>query len=139
MRFQFEDRKYFLQFERNHKKVDVFKNREKVVLDSKYPFTTVTLYEIMSGTYSAGRKTIASATVGCHPGDTYSNAKGRLFALKELSSSLRRLHYPHDFVAAVWNAYQHRADAPSKPGVIDGQVVSAETVMPPADVEPGVI
>lgn len=144
MRFDFDGRRYFLQFERSKKSVAVFKDRKEVRVESKYPFTTVTLFELRNGAFGAqGRSTVASATVGCHTNDVYSNAKGRLFALKELSTNLGRLKFPKDFIKAMWDGYNKRGETPKKDSnVIDGQVVAAETVgdpVPLVDAEPGVI
>jgi len=105
MRFTFEGKEYKLSFERRHKHVTLLQGNRKVTVPSKYPYTTVTLYDRAP---SGAPSVLASATVGCAPTDSYSNEKGRLFALKELTNALRRYRISKEFRTAMWHAYVNR-------------------------------
>ena len=120
MRFQFDGKTYNIGFDRKHLHVDVFENRKKKSVLSKYPFTTATLYERREGQPIAS--TVASATVGCVPTDPYSNQSGRLQALKALTQILTARKFSKEFKRTLWKAYADRGKAP----VVEGTVIPAE-------------
>ncbi len=131
MKFTFEGKEYYLQFERDHKNVEVFKQRQKHIIKSTHPYTTVRLYELMPSVGGVSTKlSVAAATVGCfpgtalRPGDFYTNSKGRLHAMKDLSLTLSRMKFPKQFVKAMWQAYDSRAGKQEQP-VIEGQIIQA--------------
>jgi hypothetical protein len=106
------------------------------MIPSKYPYTTVTLYERTEPTTS---RILFSATVGCLPTDSYSNERGRLYALRALHGFLVAANkrdpkqYGKDFRTALWRAYTQRG---RQQNVIDGTVVRKEEgpqkALPPA-------
>lgn len=115
MRFTFENRTYGLSFTRRKFDVNVVRDGKQKSVRSKYPYTTVTLYE---RTIPGAEAIIATATVGCLPSDKYSNAYGRLHALQALTQILTRKtvevkpsvfenRYSADFRTAMWTAFQN--------------------------------
>lgn len=109
MRFTFNGKDYSLGFQRNTQSVKVMRDGKESTVPSKYPYTTVTLYERTSPSTSG---VIAQATVGCIPSDPYSNEKGRLYALRALNQMLFRSQvYDEKFREAMWKAYFTRPTA----------------------------
>lgn len=125
MRFTFNAINYLLEFERQYRNVTVYKDTLEPQADgsetrvkkatstrSQYPFTYAKLLEIRPD--KAPIK-IAEGVVGCMPGDVFSYASGRQYALRALSSKLRRTAAPKALIAAVWTAYLTRNTRPTKP------------------------
>lgn len=133
MKFKYRGTEYELTFQRKYKNVDVFRKanaedkaelkphldaikaivktavqvtfRVKTTERSQYPFTYVKLYELHEGKEPV---VLASTHVGCVPTDQFSNASGRLYALKELSYKLRKNGASDGLIAAVWETYNNR-------------------------------
>ena len=115
MRFEFGGRTYLLEFQREHKDVHSIHNGEMTTVKSKYPYTTATLFLVEEAPKDGKfRKTseVLKATVGCLHTDKYSNSAGRLFALRALTSKLRRTKWDKEFRAALWQAYVNRGKKP---------------------------
>jgi hypothetical protein len=132
MKFKFDGRSFRLAFERKHKDVTILKDGVATKVRSLYPYTTAKLYEERLGLEAS---IVAQATVGCLPGDTYSNAKGRLFALRALNAVLGRRNHTKDFRRAMWEAYINRGNEPVRERPI---VTSSPTLplgLPPAPSE----
>ena len=106
MKFQFAGTTYFLEFQRDHKKVKLHRQGKSEEIRSKYPYTTARLLVAKEGEKPG---LIDEAVVGCSPTDPYSNESGRVMALRALtkpfSKELRR---------AVWQAYQLRREQGKK-------------------------
>lgn len=126
MKFEFAGRTYALDFTRKKQEVTIVRDGKSQTIQSKYPYTTVILYEKTTGAPVVVNK----ATVGCIPSDTYSNEKGRLAALKDLTEILRRSQYPEEFRRAMWNAYTNRRKQEQR--VVEGEVVGAQKLLPAA-------
>ena len=122
MKFDYEGKTYVLEFERDHKQLTLLRGGRKETVKSKHPYTTATLYVQTSPTT---RAVVTHATVGCCPTDSYSNAAGRLFALRSLTGNLKKLNKDRDFRAALWKTYVDRDKRPAK--VVEGEVVK-ETI-----------
>lgn len=127
MKFTHNGISYKLDFERRQKIVTLVRDKRSTTRQSKYPFTTATLYELKDGKEKAK---LAQETVGCAPTDTFSKAAGRLWALKALSTKLRKTGAPKSLIAAVWDTYLNRGNTPPKSAVIDGEVIKSEIVQP---------
>lgn len=137
MKFQFKSCSYDLEFRRKNREVTIVRGSRKRTITSKYPYTTVTLYLTPK---EAPPTLLYTATVGCAPSDTFSNSKGRLFALKALSRKITAnkpkgamLQHAKDLVGAIWSAYLNRAASPapeaSAPAdkIVDGEIVPETT------------
>lgn len=116
MQFTHDGQTYRLEFERSHKKiVQVRDGRVKELDKSKYPYTTVKLFELKVG---VPKRLIQSATVGCFVHDRYSNEEGRKAALRALVAYFKKnMVNPADsetllkykaFATAIWDAYEYR-------------------------------
>ena len=113
MRFEFGGKTYFLEFQREHRDITTIHNGTAKTVKSTYPYTTARLLLQSAEPLKTPHDEIAKATVGCMPGDKYSNAAGRLFALRALTSRLRRMAerfggYDREFREAMWKAYVER-------------------------------
>lgn len=102
MRFQFAGDTYSLEFSRQHRTVSVTRNGKVERVRSKYPFTTASLESV--GKLGTKSVVIASHTVGCAPTDKYSNAEGRLAALRGLTDKIDS----KGLRTAMWQAYVNR-------------------------------
>ena len=129
MRFTYEGKQYSLSFQRKYQDVEVYVSGEKTTARSEYPFTTAILYERTGEKTSS---TVAQATVGCHPGDPYSNEKGRLYALKALNEILNTRKFTKEFRQALWQSYQRRGNTPKVtvqnvpsdlPATVEGEII----------------
>ena len=113
MRFEFGGKTYFLEFQREHRDITTIHNGTAKTVKSTYPYTTARLLLQSAEPLKTPHDEVAKATVGCMPGDKYSNAAGRLFALRALTSRLRRMAerfggYDREFREAMWKAYVER-------------------------------
>ena len=113
MRFEFGGKTYFLEFQREHRDITTIHNGTTKTVKSTYPYTTARLLLQSAEPLKTPHDEVAKATVGCMPGDKYSNAAGRLFALRALTSRLRRMAerfggYDREFREAMWKAYVER-------------------------------
>jgi hypothetical protein len=135
MKFQFDGRTFRLEFERKYKNVSVMRGGAVKTTRSKYPYTTATLYEVKDGEEP---KVFARGTVGCLPTDKFSNASGRLFALRELSRAVGKVDGTKELRTALWLTYKNRAVRPEiiDPKPVEQPVVSAAPIalkaLPPA-------
>jgi hypothetical protein len=133
MKFTFEGRRYFIEFQRAQKDVTIVRKKrngeqQHNTIKSLHPFTTARLKERLG---DALPNLIESATVGCLPSDKYSNELGRLYALRALTQVLTKkhgksVHGSKDFKRALWRAYELRGQS----DVIEGTVVKTEAVLP---------
>ena len=126
MRFNVDGRRFRLEFERHYRQVTILRAGNEHTIRSKYPYTTATLYELKDINTATP---IAHATVGCAPTDLYSNANGRLFALRALTEVLRKKDTPYELRAAIWETYINRG----KNQVIEVTAtrVAAQKALPP--------
>jgi hypothetical protein len=128
MQFKFAGNTYFLEFQREYKHISTTHNGKTTTVRSTYPYTTAKLLQASSEPKTVPHTEVAKATVGCMPGDKYSNAAGRLFALRALTSKLRptkgRKGFDREFREAMWTAYVQRgkqkAPVAQHSDVIDG-------------------
>ena len=104
MRFALGNRQFKLTFERHHRQVSVIRGKVRGTIKSRYPYTTATLFEIKD----SGPIVLAHATVGCLSTDPYSHADGRKFALRALTTTLRRHNISRELRAAIWETYMNR-------------------------------
>lgn len=121
MKFDFDGQRYLLEFQRDKKTIRTVRHGNVKTVQSKYPYTTARLITISKTSVLETRNPIAEASVGCTPTDSYSNEKGRLYALRALSAVLRRAKMDVGLTAALWQAYMNRKE--QKQDVIEGNVV----------------
>lgn len=108
MRFQFDDKRYFLTFKRKREHIEITRFGKKHTILSQFPYTTVTLWEMG---VAGSAVSVEFAKVGCLTSDSYSNEQGRVNALRELNRKLRKLGKSEQFRSAMWNAYLTREKA----------------------------
>lgn len=99
---------YVLEFSRDYKTVELWVkdaagNRHKQKVLSTYPYTTARVVQLQP---NGDRIVWKSASVGCHPLDKFTQASGRLWAMKRLTNG--KGGFPKDFKAALWDAYLNR-------------------------------
>lgn len=101
MQFEYDGKKYFLEFQRTKKKIKL--NRQGTIAEytSKYPYTTARL---LVASPEGTQILLTEHTVGCLPTDKFSNQAGRAAAL----SGLIELVADKGLRAAVWPAYTSR-------------------------------
>jgi hypothetical protein len=104
MKFTFDGKHYKLGFSRKKKELELRRENRVKKVTSTHPYTTATLVELRT---DAEPLTVASATVGCYKGDTYSKKFGSYYALVALTSELRK-SYSKELRTAVWKAYLDR-------------------------------
>jgi hypothetical protein len=114
--FNVGDKSYRLEFERKKENVTLFKGKRERHVTSLYPYTIARLLQIVPG---ASPLQVATAKVGCHPGDRYSHAKGRLYALKTLTLVLNYQYknFPEFLLllkSTMWDAYTTRLQTVNK-------------------------
>ena len=134
MQFTYKDINYRVEFQRFHKQVTVYKNGTGYNTQSKYPYTMVRLLELSP---KNSPRVIASATAGCLPTDVYSNAQGRLQALRKLSERLRKSGAPRALTAGLWVAYSHRGEQPKSKTV--AIVINPLPALPPTSSAPAAV
>lgn len=105
MKFDFDGKTYWLEFERARKTVSILRNGRTKHIHSENPYTFARLFEWPIG---VERRIIASADAGCFPGDKFTKAEGRLRALQALSKQLKRQRLPEGLTAAMWQRYNAR-------------------------------
>lgn len=113
--FEFGGQTYRLEFQRNHKEVEVHRGGRVMKVTSQHPYTTATLLlQKTKDTYT----TYAEATVGCYTHDKYLPDLGRRFAIEALRSKLRKSGLPKDtlkdLMKILWFTYLHRAELQGK-------------------------
>lgn len=102
MKFQFENRDYYLSFARRFKQLSGKSKKGAGVRLSKFPYTTAYLQVKEND----GSKTIvAEKEVGCFPDDKFSNEIGRVYALRALTPTLSKA-----LRTKMWEAYMSRFD-----------------------------
>ena len=133
MKFSFEGRNYRLEFERKHRNVEILRNGKHRTIKSTYPYTTVTLFEVRP---PLAPRVVAHATVGCMHSDSYSNAAGRLYAMRSLTAMLKLHEQPKELRTAMWEAYINRGREQKKQTaepVIETTATRVPLALPPAE------
>lgn len=128
MKFEFEGKKYLIEFRRefrSHIKRD--KRGIDHILPSKYPSTTATIVEVVS-VDDKGRpketKVYRVATAGCYHEDAFTLEKGRCRALRMLTNNAA---IPKAMKPILWKAYHERPRPKSEPKKVV-EVVADERV-----------
>jgi hypothetical protein len=104
MKFTLDGKQYKLGFSRKKKELELRRENRVKKVTSTHPYTTAVLVELRT---DAEPLTVASATVGCFKGDTYSKRWGAYYALHALTTELRK-SYSKELRTAVWKAYLDR-------------------------------
>lgn len=115
MKFSYAASDYSLEFRRQKKQVsitrrDIAGNKFTVSRESRYPYTTVTLYESRLNMLPTP---IYSATVGCLATDRYSPEQGRIHALRALYKKIKPIS--PELGKKIWEAYRNRKRVAPKP------------------------
>lgn len=107
MIFQFNGKKFGLEFSRAKRTVVVYKKGKDTLVESKYPYTTVEVQELQAdGTW----KIFATASVGCNPKfDIFHPRDGRIWALRKVTKDI-----PVGMRQVMWECY-HEAVKPKEP------------------------
>ena len=135
MQFQCHNKTYQIEFQRRLQPVTVFlkskncENRLKVSVVSTFPYTTVTIYEVIQHQPHAITSLYRTATVGrwrnekLRVGES-EKERGRIHALRALGKGLSR-----EMRHLMWDAYMHRNHAVHVQGdIVEGEVVSTRVV-----------